>query len=751
MIGGVLGHPRLVVLLVALLTIAALVGLRKGLTLDASGFTFIERNGTAMEDFRRSQRHFGSDEYFILAVGEEEIFAPEVLKRLRALHQRLAAMEGVVEVVSLINVPYARSIPGGASLEALLPADLDDLDRIAEARRVVTADRLYAGNVVSADGRTAALNVRLGPGLDSDRRTALSRRIYDACQSAGFRESWFAGDPFIQLRAVEAIRRDLTVFLPLTLLMIAGLLWWSFRSVRAMLIPLLTIGIGLIWLLGLMAAMRAHFTILALMLPTLMLAIGCSYMIHVVNQIGLVAATRETAGKLEVVGEAVRFIAVPVVVSALTIIAGFLSLAFTDIPSIRETSIYAALGAGFTMILSLTFLPACLLLWPGERVSFHVGLDGGSVRRLEQLGRWATTRQKVLYLVTALIVVCSLAGIGRIVIDIDYFHFFKPNSDTTIGLDQISRRLSGGVTMSLVVETGRPDGMVDPVMMQRLSLLQRQVETYRDPDGRGVDQTLSAADFLRHIHRAFNQQDPAAGDLPADPDLLDELLSDRSQLRGFLSTDGSAARILVRSNLSGSQSMAAAIAEIEREGREIFPQSRVYATGTMVLLNRTSDSIAREQILSVSLALVTIFLMLAILFRSFRVGLTALVPNLIPILFFFGFMGWSGIPLNLTTSLVASVVLGLAVDNAVQFIVRFRRLQKENETIPEAIVHSLRYSGRPIICANVALAATFTIFAASNFEPIGSFGLLSAVTILGCLVEDLVLLPARLTSPVFRT
>ena len=123
-------------------------------------------------------------------------------------------------------------------------------------------------------------------------------------------------------------------------------------------------------------------------------------------------------------------------------------------------------------------------------------------------------------------------------------------------------------------------------------------------------------------------------------------------------------------------------------------------------------------------------------------NLTALVPNLIPVLFFFGFMGWRGIPLNLTTSLVASMVLGLAVDNAVQFIVRFRRVQRAEGTLREAVIQSLRLSGRPIIYANVALAATFAIFAISNFEPIASFGLLSAVTIIGCLVEDLVLLPS---------
>jgi hypothetical protein len=196
--------------------------------------------------------------------------------------------------------------------------------------------------------------------------------------------------------------------------------------------------------------------------------------------------------------------------------------------------------------------------------------------------------------------------------------------------------------------------------------------------------------------------------------------------------------------------MAAAIREIEARGRELLPDFQVFATGTFVMLNRTSDQIAGEQLRSVTIALVTIYLTLSALFGSLRVGFTALVPNLIPILFFFGFMGWRGVELNLTTSLVASVVLGLAVDNAVQFIARFRRAQAENPDLRGAILESMRLSGRPIIYANVALAATFAILFFSNFKPIASFGLLSAVTIIGCLIEDLVLLPARLTSSVFR-
>jgi uncharacterized protein len=448
--------------------------------------------------------------------------------------------------------------------------------------------------------------------------------------------------------------------------------------------------------------------------------------------------------------DALRFISLPVIVSAFTIIAGFLSLAFTAIPAIRSTAIYSAIGAAFTMILSLTFIPAAMALTGGRAIRYRVGLAGGMVRLLEGVGRWSMSNQIPLYILTATLVVISAIGASRIVIDIDYFHFSKPNSETSVGLAEVNKRLSGAVNFDIIVE-GKSAGAIEtPEVLRRIAELQSFAESRRNANGQGVDHTLSVADFVKHVNRAFHDNDPRHYDLPSDEGVLGELLSDRDRLRQFLTPDGRIARILVRSNLSASQAMASSVREIEARGRELLPDFRVFATGTFVMLNRTSDQIAGEQLRSVTIALVTIYFTLSALFGSLRVGFTALVPNLIPILFFFGFMGWRGVELNLTTSLVASVVLGLAVDNAVQFIVRFRRAQAATPELREAILESMRLSGRPIIYANVALAVTFAIFFSSNFKPIASFGLLSAVTIIGCLVEDLVLLPARLTSPVFR-
>ena len=636
---------------------------------------------------------------------------------------------------------------------------------IEEVRRLATGDKLYVGNLVSADSCAAALNILLKSDLQTATRHMITRRIYDLTRDAGFDQIYFAGDPFTQWRSTEAVKSDLRLFLPLTVVFIALLLWLCFRSFVVVALLLSAIGLGLLWLMGLMAWFESHFTILALMLPTLVVAISCSYMVHVINQIGIshcglriadcglrddLTGQPTTDDPQSAIEEGLRFISLPVIVSALTIIAGFLSLAFTAIPAIRSTAIYSAIGAAFTMILSLTFIPAAMALIGGRAIRFRVGLAGGMVRLLEGVGRWATSNQIPLYILTAILVVISAIGASRIVIDIDYFHFSKPNSETSVGLAEVDKRLSGAVNFDIIVE-GKSAGTIEtPEVLRRIAELQSFAESRRNANGQGVDRTLSVVDFVKHVNRAFHDNDPRHYDLPSDEGVIDELLSDRDRLRQFLTPDGRIARILVRSNLSASQAMAGSVREIEARGRELLPDFRVFATGTFVMLNRTSDQIAGEQLRSVTIALVTIYLTLSALFGSLRVGFTALVPNLIPILFFFGFMGWRGVELNLTTSLVASVVLGLAVDNAVQFIVRFRRAQAATPELREAILESMRLSGRPIIYANVALAATFAIFFFSNFKPIASFGLLSAVTIIGCLVEDLVLLPARLISPVFR-
>src|SRR5262247_4406002 len=448
-IAFIVRRPRAVISMVVALSAFFAFGLWQGVRLDVSPLGFVEQEGQARTDFETARKNFGPDDYLVVAVVCDDVFASPNVARLRDLHDRISKTRGVAEVLSLVNAPYARSAGGVVSAESLLDCGLRIADcglqiedqgskiedgapqsairnprsAIEEVRRLATGDRLYVGNLVSADSGAAALNILLKSDLLTATRYVVTRRIYDLARDAGFDQVYFAGDPFTQWRSTEATKSDLRLFLPLTLVFIAFLLWLCFRSFVVVALLLSAIGLGLLWLMGLMAWFESHFTILALMLPTLMVAIGCSYMVHVINQIGIshcglriadcglrnVPASRPTAGDEQsairnpqsAIEEALRFISLPVIVSALTIIAGFLSLAFTAIPAVRSTAIYSAIGAAFTMILSLTFIPAALALMGERAVRFRVGLAGGMVRLLEGVGRWATSNQTPLYVLTA--------------------------------------------------------------------------------------------------------------------------------------------------------------------------------------------------------------------------------------------------------------------------------------------------------------------------------------------------------------
>src|SRR5262245_11782764 len=306
-------RPRAIISMVVALSAFFAFGLWRGVRLDVSPLGFVEQEGQARADFETARKNFGPDDYLVVAVVCDDVFAPPNIARLRDLHDRISKTRGVAEVLSLVNAPYARSAGGVVSAESLLDCGLRIADcglqiedrgskiedgapqsairnpqsAIDEVRRLATGDRLYVGNLVSADSGAAALNILLKSDLPTATRHVVTRRIYDLARDAGFDHVYFAGDPFTQWRSTEAVKSDLRLFLPLTVVFIALLLWLCFRSFLVVALLLSAIGLGLLWLMGLMAWFESHFTILALMLPTLMVAIGCSYMVHVINQVGI--------------------------------------------------------------------------------------------------------------------------------------------------------------------------------------------------------------------------------------------------------------------------------------------------------------------------------------------------------------------------------------------------------------------------------------------------------------------------------
>jgi predicted RND superfamily exporter protein len=263
----------------------------------------------------------------------------------------------------------------------------------------------------------------------------------------------------------------------------------------------------------------------------------------------------------------------------------------------------------------------------------------------------------------------------------------------------------------------------------------------------GVTHTASIADLLRALNRAIEADDPAQERVPDTRAGVAELLQfvPKNDTQRLLTTDHARANLVVRTGTVGSEAVEALAAGLERTAAAVLPdslQSRV--TGNAILLSRSADGIATGQLQSVCLAAGSIFLLILAGLRSLPLAVVAMIPNVVPVLLFFGMLGAGLAPLSLPTSLIGSVALGIAIDDTVHYIARYRTERMAGLPPDEASQRTSRSVGAAIVIACAMLVAGYSIIALSGFATLRQFGLLSAGTMLLCLVTDLILLPALL-------
>jgi predicted RND superfamily exporter protein len=540
----------------------------------------------------------------------------------------------------------------------------------------------------------------------------------------------------------------------------------AFRSFWGAALPMAALIIGLVWTIGVMSLLGRPITLATLSLPTVLMAVGSSYIFHVLNQYRISMSALADDSDLEVERAAwldgLQFISPAVVVSGTTTMAGFAALASSSIPTVRDMGVFEALGAGVMLALSVAFIPAALTLLHREALG----------RVSAEQKDYATWLNKPLRNITALILfrrravliatlaITLLVGAGAIWLRVntDYLRIFPPGSETVQAAEKLHERLAGAATVQIVV-SGPPAAITDPDFMSRVASLQQFA--LGQP---GVDAAISIADIIDRLN-SFAGPISGGGRTTAETQarlksMFDNFLSDDESISRLVSRDRSRAIVILRTNLFSSNELRELTDRLQEWSTNNLPSGvSARATGSFILLNDASDAVAESQLSSLAIALVSIYIMMVIMFRSFATGLLALIPNLLPIICYFGFLGWTGITLDITTSLVASAVLGLAVDNAVHMIRRYRQCMKERSR-PEnegyskedegwAMWLTVLRTGKPMVLANLMLMAAFLIFVLSSFVPVRTAGLLWAVTIFACLAADLVFLPVLMKSKLF--
>ncbi len=708
--------------------------------------------------FRETKDTFGSQSVLMVGVAAPEgttLFTLESVRKLYSLTRELEALvdQGLLEeVISPTNV----DIVEGTELALVVrPALRRPPESEADVRAFVNrllAERRIVGSLVLEDGSACLIVLKVHPEVEGnkERVAELVARVEGIlARYRGPEEFYLTGDAAFVHYMDAYMRQDLRVLFPIVVLVVLGVLFLSFRVLRGMFLPLAVVIVAVIWTVGLMSLAGVKLSMVSSFLPVLLVAVGSAYGIHVVNHYFERAAGGDP--KRELIAEVVEAMANPVFASALTTAAGFLTLISAFLKPIREFAIFSAVGVLISFAVALTLIPAALSLLPlprGRRAPRPRARAAGA------LARGVHRRAPWLLVGAGVISAVFLSQIPHIQVESDMSKYFRPGAPVIQGLRFIERNFGGSQNISIIIETGRRDGLKDPEILAFVDALQRHLETSGI-----VGYTSSIVDLVKETNYTLHGDDEAYYAVPDSPRAVAQLLllyemGGGKILRSMVTRDFSAAQLTARVRSVGTAAYEALMADVERFIAEHAPSGVTgYVTGSLVIYVRISHKIVQSQIVSLFASFGAVWLIVSLLLGTAVGGAFALLPLVVSVVGNFGVMAITGARLDMATVMIASLVIGIGVDYAVHFITRYRRERMRGLPHPEALEVTYDTAGRAILYNALTLTAGFLVLLLSRFGALATMGWLTALTMVTSSAGALLVLPAvlGLVEPRFLT
>ncbi|MDE2149476.1 MAG: MMPL family transporter [Gammaproteobacteria bacterium] len=763
-------RPLALLAVVAFLTVAALAQLvdwRTGtlrLSIDPSAEALLTRASTGAagaaalhgDDPRavlaRARRLFGDEDPVIVAVGfSPGVFTAGNLRQLAEVQTALARVAGVTGVFCLLDAPDPLASADAIDVASFGRQAAAAPQRIPQLEAHLRANPLYAGTLVSNDGRMAALALTLAadsaaPGLMQTLRAAVHRVLPGAPVAV-------TGGAIVRAATAQAIRQTLAFTVPGVFVLMLVLLLVTFRSLRAALSALTTVLIALIWTLA--TASRAGLTInlVSALVPPLVVILGLSYTIHLLAAYALSGRLQPQAQGAALRQATMHRILPGIALSALTTIVGFASLALNPLPAVQQFAWLASVGTACLAVLTLLLLPLLLVALGCRRDRPTVG-ERLFVRLAGWLAAFDRRHRAAILVGTGLLLPLAGWSATHIRTGTDFIASFGADSPVARDFAAINRAFDGANVISVLIETGSRNGAAQPgggepgggdgaLAQPRAARAIDELAAWlrRQPE---VGAAVSYVDELKLINRSLHDGAASAYAVPDSAAAIKQELvfAGGDTVAHFLDADFSTALMTVRLKIDGSAPIGAFLQRLDARLAALPPPLRAQTTGGTVLATRAVNAIPAGHLQSVLLAIGSIWLLLSLLFTSWRAGALATLPNLVPLAVYFGTLGLFDIRLNPTTSLIACIVLGIAVNDTVHFLARFNADARQQGDEAGAVASALSAVLRPITLATLALSLGLLLFAGSALKSQAQFGLLAAWTLTVAWVADMLLTPA---------
>ncbi len=693
-------------------------------------------------------KEFPNDDALIALFEGDRLYTPEFLAALDRTARRLEQHPAVDRVLTLTTLEHIDATDDGFTVAPLV--DPDDLDARTPAQwqARVMGDAFAPGLIASHDGRAVARVVR--PKFLKESLTRRDIQIaLDTAISAEKLDPYHSATAGTMAQTVEELRslwRDSAIFIPLTIAIGMALLWWVVGRVRPMVVGGLAMGtVGLASVAALVASGQPYTPITA-MIPTLMAAYTTATLLHfyaAIQRARMALLTRPQR-----IARALRETFVPGLFNVLTTGAGMLSLLWVDIPPVQTFGLAGAVGTLMVFLVVFILVPPILLKWDTPRWPRRRSGMAHARRVAATLAVFSVRHARAVLTTTALLVLASLPLLAQVRVESNLLEFFAPEHSISRGTERVERALSGVTGLEIILTGTARDSLKDPAVLAQIKTLQTWLE--QQPE---IDRSFSLVNVLEEMNRAFSGEDLGARALPDSRKLVEQLMLvyDGKDLYELVNREFQRTRIPLSLNVHGANEIGHVIERVQTHlAAQPVTGMRIEFAGLGKLFADQEDRIVDGQIKSFAAAFLQIFLLMALLFRSFRGALICLIPNLAPLFFIFVVMGATGIWLDVATVLIAGVILGITVDDTIHLYHGYRHRIRHGVSPVFAIIRSMESSGRAVIAISMVLIAQFSLLSVSDFRPTAHFGLLCAVGLFAGQVFELLLMPALLSLDLSR-
>jgi hypothetical protein len=766
-----------------LIVATVLIALACASTLPLLEFNFTPQQlfeSTARYDRLREQiaEQFGrEDNLMTVLVNAPDVLTPEVLTYTHRLTIALEEVDRTNRTSSVTTFEVPRSADGALSTRPILQERLEARDLVwrdpgvtvtredADAlAALVAAEPLLDGSLVSSDRELLAVLVWIDDEVqDATDLEAIAADV-DAILAAnpppdGVRIRT-GGIPRVRVDVVGSLRTEQLTFIPIVSLIFFFILTYLFRRPSGVILPLAVVACAVAATIALMVVTGFGINIINNVLPILVFVIGISDSVHMLTR--QAEEMEEGRDAVDAAKEMVRRTGAACLLTSTTTAVGFASLIVADTDILKAFGWQAAAGVMFAYAFTLISLPAALAHM--RPVSRRVSRSGAHVdptrpdsiadaplleRFMVALAHRVLGHPKLTLLIGGAITVGLVVLASSVRIDTTLLEIYKPDHPTFQTTKELEAKLGGILPVEISISHPDVDHFKDPEVYANLAQMQEFALAQSE-----VLSTQSLVDFHQAARVALIG-DPAQRDvMPTSRAQIEQLHlliegppDQLGGVRSYMTTSFDNARLLLRVRDSGAKKMIALGDTLEAELARRFPASAGYEViiaGDAYVASVALDSFVRDLFASLLLAIVIIFGMMTVVFRSLKVGLISVVPNLTPLLLTFAYMGYEGITLNTTTIIIFAISLGLAVDDTIHFLARYREESARRANTYDALIHTYFGAGRAIMLTSVLLLVGMGVLLFSDFQPTNYFGSLTGITIAGAVFGDLILLPPLL-------